>query len=193
MRSSASTRNPRPETDIRLWLVVAGEDHPRACTGRKLVARQLARELRSTEDSAPGAIVLDPHAPVPLSSADRPRARRAGVIAIDCSWNRLAGRGDLPSGSASSGGRGHRRLPFLLATNPQHFGRLAELNTAEALGAALYVLGARAQAARLLGGFAGGPAFFEVNRERLKRYAEAADPAGVIAAEAALFGPPSPS
>ncbi len=69
---------------------------------------------------------------------------------------------------------------------------MAELNTAEALAAALYVLGASEQAVQLLEGFAGGPAFFEVNRERLARYVEADRPAGVIAAEAALFGPPTP-
>jgi len=112
------------------------------------------------------------------------------VVVIDCSWNRLAGRGQLPSTTVAAGGTGHRRLPFLLATNPQHFGRLAELNTAEALAAALYVLGATDRAVRLLEGFAGGKTFFEVNRGRLERYARAADPRAVIEAEAALFGPP---
>src|SRR5208282_2504819 len=191
MRSFGSTRSPRPSGSIRLWLVFAGEDHPRACTGRRLVSHGFARAIRSAEEMRSRAIVLDPHSPVPLSGADRPVARKGGVIAIDCSWNRLAGRGDLPPASVGPDGKGHRRLPFLLATNPQHFGRLAELNTAEALGAALYVLGATEQARRLLEGFAGGEAFFEINRERLDRYADAALPAAIVEAEGALFGPPA--
>jgi ribosome biogenesis protein Tsr3 len=78
---------------------------------------------------------------------------------------------------------------MLVATNPQHFGRLGELNTAEALGAALYLLGRPAQARGLLDGFAGGRALFEVNQERLERYASRATPEEVLAAEQALFAP----
>jgi pre-rRNA-processing protein TSR3 len=189
MRSSGSTRSPRRDGSIRLWLVVTGEDHSRACTGRRLIARGLVREIASPREAGPGAVVLDPHAPIPLSPVDRPAALRSGVVAIDCSWNRLADRGGIPPSARGTHGAGHRRLPFLLATNPQHFGRLAELNTAEAVGAALYVLGAPARAAELLEGFAGGAAFLRINHERLDRYARAPDPRAIVAAEAALFGP----
>ncbi len=189
MRSSGSTRSPRRERSIRLWLVVTGEDHPRACTGRRLLSRGLADEIGSPRDAGPAAIVLDPHASTPLSPADRPAALRSGVIAIDCSWNRLADRGAIAPSAHGPSPAHPRRLPFLLATNPQHYGRLAELNTAEAAGAALFVLGARGTAVELLEGFAGGEAFFRVNRERLDRYARAPGPQGIVAAEAALFGP----
>ncbi|EQD50227.1 protein containing DUF367, partial [mine drainage metagenome] len=73
----------------------------------------------------------------------------------------------------------------------QHYGRLAELNTVEALSAALYVLGHRAQAAALLEGFRGGGNFLEVNRSRLEAYAASADADGVRGAERALFGGPA--
>jgi len=77
---------------------------------------------------------------------------------------------------------------MLLAANPQHFGRWGELNTAEALAAALWLLGHRDEANRLLDGFAGGPAFFEVNRERLARYARATSADRLLREERRLFG-----
>ncbi len=80
---------------------------------------------------------------------------------------------------------------MLLAGNPQHFGRLGELNTAEALAAGLWVLGASTAARQLLAGFAGGPAFLEMNAERLGRYVRAATPERIVDEERALFGPPT--
>lgn len=133
--------------------------------------------------------MLDPFAPEPLSQRDLPPAEREGVTAVDCSWNRLSVRGHLPGTAARGGGSGRfRRLPLLVATNPQHFGRIGELNTVEALGAALYLLDHRSEAEELVQGFAGGTAFLEVNRERLERYRLARTPDEVRAVERALFG-----
>ena len=187
MRSSESTPS-RPERPIPLAVILVGDDDPRRCTGRRLVRWGLARELRTTSKRNPRAILLDPYAASPLSPADAPRARSAGVVAVDCSWNRLSGghaRGAPPPTPGSSGSA--RRLPLLLAGNPQHYGRVGELNTAEALAAALYVLGEPAAAARLLEGFAGGPAFLAMNRERLDRYARASSPDELHAEERSLF------
>lgn len=104
---------------------------------------------------------------------------------VDCSWNRLRDRGRLPGDGRPLGPA--RRLPLLFATNPQHFGRVTELTTAEAFAAALFLLGDRALARALLDGFAGGTAFFKVNGALLARYAEAGPPEGVLAAESAAF------
>jgi pre-rRNA-processing protein TSR3 len=76
---------------------------------------------------------------------------------------------------------------MLVAGNPQHFGRLGELNTAEALAAALHLVGRPDEAHELLAGFAGGPAFLELNRERLERYARASSPEALVREERALF------
>ncbi len=187
MRSSAVTLSPSPSEGIPLLLLLAGEDHPKACTGRRLLRRGLVRPVRRISGLRPPPIVLDPHAPEPLSRADRPLAHRGGVLAVDCSWNRLARRGRLP-GIATEPGGVPRRLPLLIAANPQHYGRLAELNTVEALSAALYVLGRRSDAARLLEGFRGGDGFLTINRERLDLYAGRASPESVLAAEKKLYG-----
>jgi pre-rRNA-processing protein TSR3 len=77
---------------------------------------------------------------------------------------------------------------MLIATNPQHYGRVAQLNTAEAFSAALFVLGRRDEAAEVIAGFAGAEEFLGVNRERLDLYARSAGPDDVIAAEKRLFG-----
>jgi len=187
MRSSGSTPSP-PEAAIRLSVVLVGDDHPRACTGRRLIRQHLAREASAAAARAGRAIVLDPYAPVPLTRADQARALHGGILAVDCSWNRLsADRSRGPDVRPIRGPAGARRLPMLLAANPQHFGRLGELNTAEALAAALFLVGRLAQAHALLAGFAGGRAFFEVNRERLEHYAAASSPEELLREERAAF------
>lgn len=187
MRSSERTANRSPRPAIPILLLLAGEDHPKACTGRRLLHRGLARPVRRISTLRPPPIVLDPHAADPLSGADRALARRGGVLAVDCSWNRLEARGGLP-GLVSDDGGVHRRLPILVAANPQHFGRIAELNTVEALSAALYVLGQRLEAARLLDGFRGGDGFLAINQERLDFYASRKTADAVRAAERELYG-----
>jgi len=184
MRSSGSTRNPRADAPIRLYLTLAGEDHPRACTGRRLLERGLAQRLPSAGTPNP-PILLDPYANEPLAPGDRPAADRGGLLVVDCSWNRLSERGRFP-GAVPRALR--RRLPILVATNPQHYGRPAQLNTVEAFAAALALLGRRAEAARVLAGFRGSDSFLEVNAERLARYRRAPDGDGIRDAERSLFG-----
>ncbi|MGD0588568.1 MAG: DUF367 domain-containing protein [Thermoplasmata archaeon] len=191
MPSSGSTRNPRPDATLRLFVVLAGEDHPKACTGRRLVHWGRVVRVPREDASSPTPIVLDPYAPTPLSGADREPAQNGGLLVVDCSWNRLASRGTFPGAERGDRPRGrHRRLPVLVATNPQHYGRLAQLNTVEAFCAALYLLGRTEAAAQVIAGFSGGDEFLKVNRVRLDRYRQAARPAEVAVAEKELFGSP---
>ncbi|HXW66524.1 MAG TPA: DUF367 domain-containing protein [Thermoplasmata archaeon] len=189
MRSFGSTPSPPPSGAVPLFLVLVGDDHPRACTGRRLVRHGLVREFRARERGGPAPVLLDPYAPRPLSPADAPRAERAGIVAVDCSWNRLADRGRLlPPAAPGSSPLARRRLPLLIATNPQHYGRLAELNTVEALAAALALTGRPREAERLLAGFRGSEQFLVVNAERLSAYRAATSAEEVRAAERRLFG-----
>jgi pre-rRNA-processing protein TSR3 len=189
MRSSGSTRSRPAEVPVRLFIALVGEDHPKACTGRRLIARGLARPARDGAHRIHRPITLDPHAAHPLSPLDRARVDAAGLLAVDCSWNQLAARGRLPDRPSETGRPApRRRLPILVAANPQHYGRVTELNTAEALAAAVYLVGRRAQAEGLLNGFRGGDQFLEINRERLDAYAAAADADAVCAVERRLFG-----
>lgn len=172
---------------IRLLLRVIGDDHPKACSGRRLLRRRLAYEVARVEGLSPPPVVLDPYAPRALSRSDRAAALRGGLLAVDCSWNRLHDQGELLGAGASRSSL-RRRLPLLLAANPQHYGRLAELNTVEALAAGLVILGEERAAAELLEGFPGGAELLVVNRERLAAYTAAEDARGVVAKERELFG-----
>jgi pre-rRNA-processing protein TSR3 len=100
----------------------------------------------------------------------------------------LSERGHFEAGSFPADVR--RRLPFLLATNPQHFGRVGQLNSAEAFAAALAVLGHESQARELLAPFHGADAFFALNASRLQRYREARTPRATVQAERESFSDP---
>ena len=188
MPSSGSTPSPSGDAPIRLLVHVVGDDHARACTGRRLIRGGWARQVPRLEGVRPAPVVLDPFADEPLSRRDRATARRGGLLVIDCSWNVLSERGGFPTSGRGSARDHRRRLPWLIAANPQHYGRLGELNTVEALAAALRVLGWDHQARSLLGGAAGGAAFLEINAERLDRYATAPDGVAVRSEERELFG-----
>lgn len=185
MPSSATTPSHRSRRNVPLWLLVLGDDHPKACTGRRLLRSRLARRPFPRGGAPAGPIVLDPYARSVLSGRDRAYAERHGLLVVDCSWNRLSERGRL--GPLFSTDAVHRRLPFLLATNPQHFGRVGELNSAEAFAAALAVLGHEEQARALLAPFHGATAFFEVNAGRLRSYRRAGTSRSVLRAERTSF------
>jgi pre-rRNA-processing protein TSR3 len=188
MGSSRSTPNRSGDDAVRLLLLVAGEDHPKACTGRRLVARGFARAVPPRREPRPAPVLLDPRSEVPLSASDRPEAVRGGLLGVDCSWNRLEDRGGYPESSRWLVRLPtRRRLPLLLAGNPQHYGRLAELNTAEALCAGLFVLGEPDRAREILGGFGGGEAFFSLNRDPLGSYAAAPDARALLDEEHQYF------
>ena len=187
MRSSASTRNRSSDETLRLHLWVVGDDHPRACTGRRLVRAGLVQAVGRPAPPFRG-VLLDPHAATPLSPADR-TAARAGLAAVDCSWNRLARRGGYPTGPFDRVPPSRRRrLPWLLAANPHHFGRVGELNTVEALAAALVVLGESDHARRLLDAVGANDALLRLNSLALAAYGTAADASAVQRAETDLFG-----
>ena len=61
-------------------------------------------------------------------------------------------------------------LPLLLAANPVNWGKPGKLTTAEALSAALYLIGREEQSRNVLGAFRWGERFFELNQEPLDAY-----------------------
>ncbi|MFB6218316.1 MAG: DUF367 family protein [Halobacteriaceae archaeon] len=160
---------------MELHVRYEGDDDPEKCTARKLARFDLV-ELHGSAPATPRALVLDPHADRALSPADDPDR----LVALDCSWETASEeRFDL---------RGpHRALPFLVAGNPVNYGRPYALTTAEAFAAALAILGARDRAERLLGKFRWGHTFLELNEEPLRRYADCADSAEVVAVQSAYL------
>lgn len=191
MSSSVST--PITEGDLPLWVVLSCEDNPRVCTGRRALRFGLATEVTGTHRPDRGALLLDPHSPTPLTRADARRVLGKGVVVVDCSWNKLGARGGYPTTDRwLQTMRVRRRLPLVLAANPQHFGRLGELNTAEALGCAIYMISGEPVARKFLERFSFGPSFLELNGVWLEAYRAAENPAKVTEMETRHFcGPTS--
>ncbi|MCI4353323.1 MAG: DUF367 domain-containing protein [Thermoplasmata archaeon] len=187
MPSSRSTRSPSTDRTTPLFVRITGEDHPKACTGRRLLRQRLAREWKDLEPRGRTPILLDPRAPDPLTPLDRPRAMASGLLVVDCSWNRLGQRGGFDPSLKGLGRLPRRRLPWLLAGNPQHYGRVGELNTAEAFAAALDILGDRLGAERVLETFAGGPGFLALNARLLDAYRNARSEQELRSAEREFF------
>lgn len=187
-RPEALPRTDPSEPPLRLWVVLACEDNPRLCTGRRVIKVGLAREGKASSRPRRGALLLSPHAEVPVSSADEGVAIASGIVAVDCSWNRLGERGGFPEELGFSlRGLRPRRLPFLLAGNPQHYGRVGELNTAEALGAAVYLTRGPRAAEAYFSRLPGGTTFLTLNQALLEDYRAAHGPAEVPEVERRYF------
>jgi pre-rRNA-processing protein TSR3 len=106
---------------------------------------------------------------------------RYGLVAVDCSWERaqvVFGTRLLGTG---------RRLPALLASNPVNYAKLHKLSSVEALAAALYILGFKDEASRLLASFKWGENFLTLNREPLEYYSKVGTAEEMSHAEAQFF------
>ncbi len=174
--------NPRP---ISLFALQADECDRKKCTALKLARFGKAVLVKRGGAFPPGIICLDPFSPRMLSRADAPLAERKGILALDCSWDRVDER------SFHSVFRRRRleprSLPYLVAANPVKFGQPFRLSTLEAFTAALFIIGKKEQAEDILGIYTWGPRFVEVNREPLNGYASAADESGVRMVQAEYY------
>jgi pre-rRNA-processing protein TSR3 len=158
---------------MRIVVYDAGQCDPRRCTARRLGRFGKVELVHSLRELPRGAVLLDPRAERALSREDGEAAERRGLVALDCSWKRL-GELSFPRGLIP------RALPYLVAANPTHYGRPTTLSTAEALSAALFILGHREEAREMLRPFKWGPSFLELNLRRLEEYAGAADSGEVL-------------
>jgi pre-rRNA-processing protein TSR3 len=122
--------------------------------------------LRDMRQIPKRAVVLNPVAEVALSPSDADTVKRAGIVALDCSWNQA----EEIFKEAKSGVQ--RALPYLLAANPVNTYKPIRLSTAEAIAAALYILGFQDAAEDVMSVFKWGPTFLKLNREWLDAYAE---------------------
>ncbi|RNJ75398.1 MAG: DUF367 family protein [Nitrosopumilus sp. D6] len=145
---------------MRLQVLMFYQDDPKKCTAAKMVKFGLAQSVKKIARSG---LVLDPFSERTLL----PRDRHAGsIVGIDCSW-RLAGK-EFSHGLGSV----RRKLPPLFAGNPTNYSKLSMLTTAEAMAAALFILGFKEQALALLDKFRWGHTFYELNEELLGDYAK---------------------
>ncbi|MCD6275622.1 MAG: DUF367 family protein [Thermoplasmata archaeon] len=152
--------------EIHLYILHLNEDDPKKCTAKKLGRFGFAKLSSRMHRIPQGSIILSPYTQRILSPADRRTAERQGITAVDCSWKNARETFYRLRGN-------FRRLPFLVAVNPTNFGHPYQLSSAEALAAALYIIGYKEQAEKIMGIFKWGPNFFLVNKEPLELYSQA--------------------
>jgi pre-rRNA-processing protein TSR3 len=141
------------------------EDDPKKCTAAKLCRLGLAQEIYASKIPH-SAIVLNPFAETPLMALDRKAISRYGIVAIDCSWEKVD-----PAKFKYHGC--DRRLPILLAANPTNYAKHSKLSSAEALAAALYLTGFEEEAIKILSPFRWGHTFWSLNRDPLRSFRHA--------------------
>ena len=167
---------------VKVFVLTKGQDDPDKCTAERLIRRGIARRIVRVKEIPSGAIVLNPFAKRVLTPLDRDAASRAGIVAIDVSWK--AGVEYLKKVR-----RGFQRvLPILIAANPINYGKPFKLSTAEALMAALYIMGFRDDALRIAKEFKWGPVFLDLNRDLLDEYSQARSENEVLEVICVKFG-----
>lgn len=160
-------RGRQGEDRPRVFVYMMGQDDPRKCTASLLTRKRLAIPIRRLSEIRDDAIVLNPVSPRFLLRSDMINGIRSGIVAIDCSWEK-AERVFMKQFRGAN-----RKLPSLLAANPVNYARIGTLSTAEALSAALYIMGFRSRARELLSPFSWSRTFFDLNGQLLGRYARA--------------------
>lgn len=144
----------------------ADQCDPKKCTGTRLGRMNKAKIVRNMRHIPRGSVVLNPVSEVAFSPADRDPVLRSGLVALDCSWKQAERIFVLSKVGVQ------RSLPYLLAANPINTYKPVKLSTAEALAAALYILGMSKAASDLMSVFKWGSSFITLNREWLDAYAE---------------------
>ncbi|MGP8068626.1 MAG: DUF367 family protein [Candidatus Bathyarchaeia archaeon] len=173
-----------PEQNVlapQVYVLQLRQDDPKKCTAAKLVKFRLAKPLYKIRQVPQNCLTLNPFAPTPLLNKDRAQALKYGLVAIDCSWERVQ-----TAFSARLPGR-NIRLPTLLASNPVNYAKPNKLSSLEALAASLYIMGFREQASQLLSIFKWGPHFLSLNAQPLEAYASVTDEEHLIKIESDYF------
>ena len=146
----------------KVYLLMMRQDDPKKCTAARMVRFGLATAVRKI---ASQSVVLHPYSDRLLTPLDRNRCRR--ICAIDCSWKKASVQFRAVRAQGMS-----RRLPPLLAGNPVNYSRIGMLSTAEAIAAALHIMGFADQARIILDKFRWGHTFLELNDGLLREYAK---------------------
>lgn len=133
-----------------------------------------AEIVHSTGKIPRKSVVLNPVSERALSREDSVHAVKSGIVALDCSWKRAE---DI---FAQTWSTRQRALPYLVAANPVNTYKPIKLSTAEAVAAALYIMGFKNQAEDLMSVFKWGPTFLTLNKEPLQAYSECKDSTQVV-------------
>lgn len=160
--------------NLKIIVYHARQCDPKRCTALKLKRHGMVKIVYQIKRLPRGAVILNPFSKKALSPADREVVERRGLVAIDCSWIHASDLFAISMRGAS------RCLPYLIASNPTNYGIPTKLSTVEALSAALYIMGFKEMAERLLSIFKWGSTFLSINGEFLEAYSKAKDSKDII-------------
>ncbi|MHA1781154.1 MAG: DUF367 family protein [Candidatus Thorarchaeota archaeon] len=170
-------RDNRP----RIIIYHANQCDPKKCTGLRLGRLNRATIVRDLHRIPRGGIVLNPVSKIALSPAERDPIERYGLVALDCSWKKA-------EAIFRNSRYGHQRaLPYLIAANPINTYKPVKLSTAEAIAAALYIVGLKEMAEDIMSVFKWGPSFLTLNKEWLEAYSECATSTEVVALQSEIM------
>lgn len=159
----------------KLYSYHAGQCDPKKCTSKKLARFGLVKILSTLKSIPYRSIVLDPTSEKVLNPGDSKHMVR-GLVVLDYSWKRIREFPRLP-------GRQKRSLPYLVAANYVNYGKPNFLSSAEALAAALFIMGCEEECGELLSKFGWGNTFLKLNQEPLDEYSKAKNPEEVLKAQ----------
>jgi pre-rRNA-processing protein TSR3 len=170
---------------LKLYIYHFHQDDPKKCTAIKLYKFKLVKLIANLKFIPKLAIVLNPYANKILIPADKGLIEVNGLIAIDCSWNKI-------HETFKKNFKGiNKRLPLLLAANPINYGKLSKLSSAEALAAALYITNYKEEAEKILSLFKWGETFLTLNKNPLKDYSKAKSEEEILRLEKEYFEVPA--
>ena len=170
-------------THLKLYAIDFGTCDPKRCSAMKLMRFKRIKSFNPKHNCR--AITLSPYSETAISPADREYADKCGLAVLDCSWNHID---ELPNKYTRVQDR-NRLLPFLVSSNQINYGKPCKLNCAEALAAAMYILGYKNEAKDLLVGFSYENAFWQLNEAYLERYAACSSSAEVVEVQADIMEP----
>ena len=158
----------------RILIYHADQCDRKKCTGIRLSRMKKGKILTTMKDIPRGAVVLNPVSEIAFSRADRDFVIKSGLVGLDCSWKQAE------SIFANSRFGAQRALPYLLAANPINTYKPIKLSTAEAIAAALYIVGLKDESYDLMSVFKWGHSFLTLNKAWLDSYAECEDSTSVV-------------
>jgi pre-rRNA-processing protein TSR3 len=152
---------------LKLFVYQMSQDDPKKCTSNRLSHLRLVKTIYRISKMPKNAVVLNPYSEDTLFPGDRDPILRSGLVVIDCSWKRAE---DVFSKRFQGI---NLRLPILLAANPINYGHQSSLSSVEALAAALYIVGLKKEAEKLVEIFKWGHVFIDLNKNPLEDYSSA--------------------
>jgi len=171
----------RDERPVKVFIFHMKQDDPKRCTSAKLIRLNLAKPVFRISNIPAKAIVLNPVSEQILTRNDRMAIEEGGLVAVDCSWEKAGQVFNRIFPGVN------RRLPLLLAGNPTNYATLSKLSSLEALAAALYVTGFKAQARRFLSIYKWGSTFSSLNEQPLDEYSKAEGLEEIVELEKSFF------